>query len=88
MDINTVALHASICGKSYESNTNFQLYHITNVRMHNKDAKYFTIIIFGWNNEYPHMLHHDIHDRISHSMLQIYKFNHFAFRAKVLYPYQ
>ena len=34
------------------------------------------------------MLHHDIHDGTSELMLQIYKFNHIAFRANVLYPYQ
>ena len=34
------------------------------------------------------MLHHDIHDGTSELMLQIYKFNHVAFRTNVLYPYQ
>ena len=34
------------------------------------------------------MLHHDIHDGTSELMLQIYKFNHIAFHANVLYPYQ
>ena len=34
------------------------------------------------------MLHHDIHGGTSELMLQIYKFNHVAFRAKVLYPHQ
>ena len=56
--------------------------------MHNKEVKYHTINIFGWNTKYPHMLHHDIHDGTSELMLQIYKFNHVAFRANVLYPYQ
>ena len=37
---------------------------------------------------YPHMLHHDIHGGTSDLMLQISKFNHGAFRANVLYPYQ
>ena len=45
--IDTIALHATICGKNYESKTNFQIYHITDVRMHNKEAKYHTINIFG-----------------------------------------
>ena len=34
------------------------------------------------------MLHHDIHDGTYELMLQIHKFNHVAFRATVLYPYQ
>ena len=34
------------------------------------------------------MLHHDIHDGTSELILQIYKFNHIAFRANVLYPCQ
>ena len=29
--IDTIALHATICGKNYESKNNFQVYHITNV---------------------------------------------------------
>ena len=70
------------------SKNNFQIYHITNVRMHNKEVKYHTINIFGWNTRYPHMLHHDIHHGTSELMLQVYKFNHIAFRANVLYPYQ
>ena len=86
--IDTIALHVTICGKSHESKNNFQIYHITNVRMHNKEVKYHTINLFGWNTKYPHMLHHDIHDGTSELMLQIYKFNHVAFRANVLYPYQ
>ena len=49
--------------------------------MHNKKVKYHTIIIFGWNTKYRHMLHHDIHDGTSELMLQIYKFNHVAFPA-------
>ena len=84
--IDTIALHATICGKDYESKNNFQIHHITNVRMHNKEVKYHTINIFGWNTKYPHMLHHDIHDEASELMLQIYKFNHVSFRANVLYP--
>ena len=56
--------------------------------MHNKDKKYHTINIFGWNIKYSHMLHRDIHGGTSDLMLQIYKFNHVAFRATVLYPYQ
>ena len=56
--------------------------------MHNKEIKYHSINIFGWNTKYPHLLHHDIHDGTSDLMLQIYKFNHVAFPAKVLYPYQ
>ena len=86
--IDTIALHATICGKNYESKNNFQIYHITNVRMHNKEVKYHSINIFGWNTKYPDMLHHDIYDGTSEFMLQIYKFNHIAFRANVLYPYQ
>ena len=38
--IDTIALHATICGKNYESKTNFQIYHSTNVRMQNNEAKY------------------------------------------------
>ena len=30
--IDTIALHATICGKNYESKNNFQIYHIPNVR--------------------------------------------------------
>ena len=86
--IDTIALHATICGKNYESKNNFQIYHITNVRMHNKEVKYHSINIFGWNTKYPDMLHYDIYDGTSEFMLQIYKFNHIAFRANVLYPYQ
>ena len=52
--IDTIALHATVCGKNYESNINFQIDHITNVRMHNKDTKYHTINTFGWNITYPH----------------------------------
>ena len=74
--------------KFVESKNNFQIYHITNVRMHNKEVKYHTINIFWWNTKYPHILHHDIHHGTSELMLQIYKFNHVAFRANVLYPYQ
>ena len=53
--IDTIALHATICGKNYESKNNFQIYHIINVRLHNKDIKYHSINIFGWNTKYPHM---------------------------------
>ena len=66
--IDAIALHATICGKYYESETNLQKFNITNVRMHNKETKYHTINIFGWNTKYPHMLHHDIHDATSELM--------------------
>ena len=52
--------------------------------MHNKEVKYHTINIFGWNTRYPHMLHHDIHDGTSELMLQIYEFNHIALRANMI----
>ena len=80
--IATIAFHATVCGKNYASNTKYT----TNVRMHNKDKKYHTINIFGWITKYPHMFHHDIHGGTSDLMLQIYKFNHVAFHATVLYP--
>ena len=36
--IDTIAIHATICGKNYESKSNFQIYHITNVRMNAKQG--------------------------------------------------